>query len=233
MVFARTSAMLFNRLVDWSLDKRNPRTSGRHLLLERRYVLFCLAGTTLAFFFTAACINFLTALLAPFAIALIFFYSLAKRFTSATHFILGTALAAAPVGAWIAQVGRIDLPPMILALGVVCWVAGFDIIYATQDAEFDREEGLHSLVPQLGLSESLRLAQRLHLAMFAALILFGIAAHLGIFYFAAMPIVAGALVYEHRSAAQNDISAVNRAFFNSNAFVSVVFLVAVCVDQFS
>lgn len=232
MVFARTSAMLFNRLVDWSLDKRNPRTSGRHLLLERRSVLLCLAGSTLAFVFTAACINFLTALLAPFAVALIFFYSLAKRFTSATHFILGAALAAAPVGAWIAQTGEIGLPPVILALGVVCWVAGFDIIYATQDAEFDRAEGLHSLVPQLGLNQSLRLAQKLHLAMFAALILFGIAAHLGIFFFAAMPVVAGALVYEHRSAGQNDIAAVNRAFFNSNAFVSVVFLVAVCLDQF-
>ncbi len=121
---------------------------------------------------------------------------------------------------------------MILALGVICWVAGFDIIYATQDADFDRAEGLHSLVPQLGLDESLRFAQKLHLGMFAALILFGIAAHLGFFYFAAMPVVAGALVYEHRSAAQKDIPAINRAFFNSNAFVSVIFLVAVCLDQF-
>lgn len=232
MVFARTSAMLFNRLIDWSLDKRNPRTAGRHLLLERRYVFFALVGSTLAFLFTAACINFLTALLAPLAVVLIFFYSVAKRFTWATHFILGTALAAAPVGAWIAQTGHIDTPPVLLALGVVCWVAGFDIIYATQDAEFDRAEGLHSLVPKLGLPESLRLAQKLHLAMFGALILFGISAHLGIFYFAAMPVVAGALFYEHRSAAQNDIAAINRAFFNSNAFVSVVFLVAVCLDQF-
>jgi 4-hydroxybenzoate polyprenyltransferase len=232
MVFARTSAMLFNRLVDWSLDKRNPRTAGRHLLLERRYIVFCLVGSTLAFLFTAACINFLTALLAPLAIALIFFYSLAKRFTSATHFILGAALAAAPVGAWIAQTGHIGTPSILLALGVVCWVAGFDLIYATQDAEFDRAEGLHSLVPQLGLRQSLRLAQKLHLGMFAALILFGVAARLGILYFAAMPIVAGALFYEHRSAAQNDIAAVNRAFFNSNAFVSVIFLAAVCADQF-
>jgi 4-hydroxybenzoate polyprenyltransferase len=125
----------------------------------------------------------------------------------------------------------VNLAPVLLGLGVVCWVAGFDIIYATQDAEFDRAEGLYSLVPRLGFARSLRLAQGLHFAMFAGLVLFGLAAHLGWLYFASMPVVAGALVYEHGSARQNDIAGVNRAFFNSNAFVSVVFLVAVCADQ--
>ncbi len=231
MVFARTAAMLFNRLVDWSLDKRNPRTAQRHLLLDRRSIVMCLVACTAAFLFTAASINFLTALLAPMAIALIFFYSLAKRFTSATHFILGAALGAAPVGAWIAQTGQFDLPPFILAAGVVCWVAGFDLIYATQDLEFDRRENLHSLVSSLGIERSLQLAQRLHVAMLGALILFGITAHLGLIYYLAMVVVAGALVYEHRAVRPSDLAGVNRAFFNSNAFVSVVVLVAIAADR--
>ncbi len=231
MVFARTAAMLFNRLVDWSLDQRNPRTSGRHLLLRRPVLLGCLGISTLAFLFTAACINFLTALLAPIALALIFFYSLTKRFTSATHFFLGTALAIAPMGAWIAQTGEINLPPLILAVGVICWVAGFDLIYATQDLEFDRAEGLHSLVVRLGLPQSLRLAQWLHLAMFVSLILFGVTAGLGIIYYLAMLIAGAALVYEHRSAQSLDLAGINRAFFKSNAFVSAVFVVATCLDR--
>ncbi len=231
MVFARTAAMLFNRLVDWSLDKRNPRTAGRHLLLDRRSILIALAVSTLAFLFTAASINYLTALFAPVAVIVIFSYSLAKRFTSWTHFILGGALGIAPIGAWIAQTSEIALPPVVLGLGVVCWVAGFDLIYATQDVEFDRSEGLHSLVANLGIPSSLVLAQRLHLAMLGALLIFGVSARLGIVYFAAMPIVAATLVYEHRSVSPSDLARVNRAFFNSNAFVSVVFLAAVIGDR--
>jgi len=231
MVFARTVAMLFNRLVDWSLDKRNPRTAQRHLLLDRRSIVICLVLCTVAFLFTAASINFLTALLAPLAVVLIFFYSLAKRFTVGTHFILGTALAVAPIGAWIAQTDHFALPPILLAAGVICWVAGFDVIYATQDLEFDRSEGLHSLVANLGIERSLRLAQRLHLAMLAALVLFGLSARLGLVYFSAMPVVAAALIYEHRSITPSDLAHVNRAFFNSNAFVSVVFLAAVVGDR--
>lgn len=230
MVFARTAAMLFNRLVDWSLDQRNPRTAARHLLLPWTVLLSCLAVSTIAFVFTAACINFLTALLAPFALLLIFLYSLTKRFTSATHFFLGAALGIAPIGAWIAQTGRVGLPSLVLALGVICWVAGFDLIYATQDLEFDREEGLHSLVVRLGIDRSLRLAQWLHLGMLAGLILFGLTAGLGVIYYVAMPIVAAALFYEHRSADNRDLAGINRAFFNSNAFVSALFFVAVCAD---
>ncbi len=231
MVFARTAAMLFNRLADWSLDQRNPRTAGRHALMPRSALFICLGLTTLAFLFTAACINFLTALLAPFALILIFSYSLTKRFTSATHFVLGAALAAAPVGAWIAQTGEIADPPLILAVGVICWVAGFDLIYATQDMEFDRTEGLYSLAVQLGLARTLRLAQWLHLAMFACLVFFGMTAHLGVPYYAAMPLVGAALAYEHRSARMRDVTAINRAFFTSNAVVSAVFLITVWIDR--
>ena len=163
---------------------------------------------------------------------IIFLYSLTKRFTNATHFFLGFALAIAPIGAWIAQTGRLDLPPLVLGAGVLCWVAGFDLIYATQDIDFDRREGLRSLVVKIGINNSLRLAQWLHLLMFFALLGFGLAAHLGAIYFAAMPLIAGALFYEHRCAKKLDLAGINKAFFQSNAFVSVLFVVAVLFDRF-
>ena len=231
MVFARTAAMLFNRLVDWSLDQRNPRTASRHLLVPKWGAIILLTLSSAGFILAAAAINQLTLMLAPIALALIFFYSLTKRFTSATHFFLGLALAVAPVGAWIAQTGHINLAPLMLGAGVICWVAGFDLIYATQDYDFDRREGIRSLVVKLGIAGSLRLAQLLHLAMFAALIVFGITAQLGLIYYGGMPLVAVALLYEHRTARKLDLVGINRAFFQSNAFVSAVFLVAVCVDR--
>jgi len=231
MVFARTAAMLFNRLVDWSLDQRNPRTASRHLLVSKSVALTLLVVSSAAFVASAAAINRLTFLLAPVALVVIFFYSLTKRFTSATHFFLGLALAIAPVGAWIAQTGQIDLAPLVLGGGVICWVAGFDLIYATQDYDFDQHEGIRSLVVRLGIARSLRLAQLLHLAMFAALIAFGQSAELGFFYYCGMPLVAVALFYEHKTASELDLAGINRAFFQSNAFVSAVFLVAVCVDR--
>jgi 4-hydroxybenzoate polyprenyltransferase len=230
MVFARTAAMLFNRLVDWSLDQRNPRTALRHLLVSKSAALVLLALSSAGFILAAAAINRLTFLLAPVALALIFFYSLTKRFTSATHFFLGLALAIAPVGAWIAQTGGIDLAPLVLGAGVICWVAGFDLIYATQDYDFDRREGILSLVVKLGIVRTLRLAQILHFAMFAMLIVFGILARLGLFYYAGMPLVVAALFYEHKTE-KLDLAGINRAFFQSNAFVSAVFLLAVCVDR--
>jgi 4-hydroxybenzoate polyprenyltransferase len=230
MVFARTAAMLFNRLVDWSLDQRNPRTASRHLLISKSGAIVLLAVSSGGFLFAAAAINRLTLILAPVALALIFFYSLTKRFTNATHFFLGLALAIAPIGAWIAQTGRIDLAPVVLAAGVICWVAGFDLIYATQDYDFDRREDIRSLVVKLGIAPSLRLAQSLHLLTFVALIAFGVVAQLGSVYYWSMPLIAAALFYEHRTE-KLDLTGINRAFFQSNAFVSAVFLVAVCLDR--
>jgi len=231
MVFARTAAMLFNRLVDWSLDQRNPRTASRHLLVSKSVAQIFLVVSSAGFVGSAAAINSLTFLLAPLALAIIFFYSVTKRFTSTTHFFVGLALAIAPVGAWIAQTGKLDLAPLVLAAGVICWVAGFDLIYATQDYDFDRREGIRSLVVKLGVTRSLRLAQLLHLLTFAALIGFGLLAKLGAVYYCAMVIVAAALFYEHRIATKLDLAGINRAFFQSNAFVSAVFLVAVCADR--
>jgi 4-hydroxybenzoate polyprenyltransferase len=230
MVFARTAAMLFNRLVDWSLDQRNPRTASRHLLVSKSGAIALLVVSSGGFLLSAAAINRLTLILAPAALALIFFYSLTKRFTSATHLFLGLALAIAPIGAWIAQTGRIHLAPVILAAGVICWVAGFDLIYATQDYDFDRREGIRSLVVRLGIERSLRLAQLLHLVTFVALIIFGVVARLGPVYYGSMPLVAATLFYEHKTE-KLDIRGINRAFFQSNAFVSAVFLIAVCADR--
>src|ERR1043166_6193644 len=167
MVFARTAAMLFNRLVDWSLDQRNPRTASRHLLVPKLSAVVLLTLSSVGFLLAASAINQLTCILAPVALALIFFYSVTKRFTSATHFFLGLALAIAPIGAWVAQTGHFDAAPIVLAAGVICWVAGFDLIYATQDYDFDRREGIRSLVVKLGIARSLRLAWLLHLLTFA------------------------------------------------------------------
>jgi 4-hydroxybenzoate polyprenyltransferase len=230
MVFGRSAAMLFNRLVDWSLDQRNPRTDTRHLLISKLSAQLLLVVSSAGFMLAAAAINWLTFILAPVALALIFFYSVTKRFTSATHFFLGLALAIAPIGAWIAQTGRIDVAPVVLAAGVICWVAGFDLIYATQDYDFDRQEGIRSLVVKLGIAHSLRLAQLLHLLTFVALIAFGSVARLGALYYWALLLIAAALVYEHRTE-KRDLAGINRAFFQSNAFVSAVFLLAVCADR--
>jgi 4-hydroxybenzoate polyprenyltransferase len=230
MVFARTAAMLFNRLVDWSLDQRNPRTASRHLLISKSGAIVLLAVSSGGFLVAAAALNRLTLILAPVGLGLIFFYSFTKRFTNATHFFLGLALAIAPIGAWIAQTGRIDLAPIVLAVGVICWVAGFDLIYATQDYDFDRREGIRSLAVKVGIARSLRLAQLLHLLTFVALIAFGLVAKLGTLYYWSMPLIAAALFYEHKTEKLN-LAGVNRAFFQSNAFVSAVFLLAVCADR--
>ena len=231
MVSARTAAMLFNRFVDWSLDQRNPRTASRHLLLSKPAIGALLVLSSALFVAAAAAINRLTFVLSPVALAIVFFYSLTKRFTAATHFFLGLALAISPIGAWIAQRGDLDLAPIVLAIGVICWVAGFDLIYATQDFEFDRREGIRSLVVAMGIARTLRVAQLLHVLMLTMLIGFGFAANLGLIYFLAMPVVAAALVYEHRSARSLDVAGINRAFFQSNAFVSALFLVVVCLDR--
>src|SRR5215813_13354678 len=222
MVFARTAAMLFNRLVDWSLDQRNPRTASRHLLVSKLSAVVLLILSSDGFLLAACAINRLTCILAPVALALIFFYSVTKRFTSATHFFLGLALALAPVGAWIAQTGHLDIAPIVLAAGLICWVAGFDLIYATQDYDFDRREGIRSLVVKLGIARSLRLAQFLHLLTFVALIAFGLVSHLGAPYYWSMLLIAVALFYEHKTE-KLGITGINRAFFQSNAFVSAVF----------
>lgn len=232
MAAARTAAMSFNRLADWQMDQRNPRTAGRHKLISWAGAAALCAGSAAAFVAVAWAINPLCFALSPVALLLVFFYSLTKRFTSLCHFFLGLALAVSPVGAWLAVTGQFALPPLILAAGVVFWVAGFDLIYATQDYEFDRREGLHSMVVRLGIPLSLQLAQALHAVMFLLLVGFGLAAGLGSIYFGSLALVLAALIYEHRVAVRLDLDAINQAFFASNAFVGLVFVLATLADRY-
>lgn len=231
MLFARTAAMGFNRLVDWEIDKRNPRTEGRHRLMSKREAIALTAGSAVAFVAVTWWINWICFALSPVALAIVFFYSLTKRFTSWSHFYLGLALSVSPVGAWLSVRGEFAWPPLVLAAAVVLWVAGFDLIYATQDVEFDREAGLHSLVVKLGVPRSLVLAQTLHGMMLAGLGVFGVLAGLGWVYFAGLGAVLGALIYEHRAARRLDVAGINAAFFNSNAFVGLVFVGTIAIDQ--
>ena len=233
MVFARTAAMAFNRVADWEIDKENPRTAGRHKLVSKRVGWSLVIVPSAAFILVSWLINPLCFALSPVALAIVFFYSLTKRFTSFTQFFLGLALAVSPVGAWLAVKGQFALPPLVLALGVVFWLIGFDLIYAIQDYDFDKRKGLGSMVVRFGIPGSLRLAQVMHGTLFICLILFGLASGLGTIYFAALVLVLGALIYEHRAAANLDIAGINKAFFQSNAFVSLVFVLAVAADVYA
>jgi 4-hydroxybenzoate polyprenyltransferase len=231
MVFARTAAMAFNRVADWETDKLNPRTAGRHRLVSKGTAYTLVGFSSVAFVLVCSLINPICFLLSPVALAVIFFYSFTKRFTSYTQFFLGLSLAIAPVGAWLAVRGEFAWPPIILALGVIFWVGGFDLIYATQDYDFDRKQGLHSMVVRFGIPASLRLAQGMHAVLLLCLLGFGLASNLSWIYYLSLLAVGGALFYEHRAAASLDLAGINRAFFQSNAFVSVIFVLAIFLDR--
>jgi len=231
MVFARTAAMTFNRLTDWEIDQRNPRTVARHTLASRPTAVWACVISSALFVLCSRGINPLCFALSPVALGIVFFYSLTKRFTAFAQFFLGFALAVAPVGAWLAVTGSFAEAPLILAAAVLCWVAGFDMIYATQDVEIDRKEGLKSMVVWLGVPRALALATVLHVVAFAGLVGFGCAAGLGRIYFGALVVAAGALVYEHRLARKGNVAAVNQAFFQANAFVSTIFVLSTFADR--
>jgi 4-hydroxybenzoate polyprenyltransferase len=231
MFTARTAAMVFNRLADWEIDQENPRTERRNKLVTKNQalqMLFVSCGV-----FVAACwgLNLLCLVLSPIAIMIVFFYSLTKRFTSYSHFFLGLALAVAPLGAWAAVRGNLwDPIPYVLGLGVLLWVAGFDVIYASQDLEFDRKKGLNSLPVRLGLRGSLRLAGLLHVLAWGFFVAFGWLAGFSFWYGAAVLLAAGGLAYEHRLSRQGNVEAVNRAFFQVNAAVSAVLFLGVILE---
>ena len=231
MVFARTAAMTFNRIADWEIDKRNPRTEGRHKLLGKAAAIITCLASAILFVATTALLNKICFLLSPVALALVFLYSLTKRFTHAAQFFLGLALSAAPVGAWLAVTGSFAWPPIVLAAGVLCWVAGFDMIYATQDAEADRREGLRSMVVKLGVPGALTLAGWLHLIMLMGLIAFGLSAHLGRVYFLGLIPVPFLLMYEHRIARTLDVALINKAFFETNAVIGALFVAITAADR--
>ncbi|MBM4048255.1 MAG: 4-hydroxybenzoate octaprenyltransferase [Planctomycetes bacterium] len=224
MVSARSCAMAFNRVVDAELDARNPRTASRALpagLLTKPAVwAFTLAMAAL-FVLCAALLNWLAFVLSPVALAIVCGYSFSKRFTWLSHFWLGLSLAVAPVGAWIAVKAEFALTPLLLGLAVVLWVAGFDIIYACQDVEFDRQAGLHSLPRQFGVARALHVSSALHALTVLVLLLVGHWARLGGLYAGGVLAAAGVLAYEHWIVTPDDLSRVTTAFFTLNGLVSV------------
>ncbi|MGO8671148.1 MAG: UbiA-like polyprenyltransferase [Capsulimonadaceae bacterium] len=233
MVGARSAAMAFNRIVDRKFDALNPRTAGRALpagtLTVPQVAVFTLVASALLVW-AAAMLNPLALWLSPVALAVVFFYSYTKRFTSLSHLALGIALAIAPAGAWIAITGRIDPPALWLAGAVVCWLFGFDILYALQDTEFDRAQGLHSLPARLGNARALVLSRFAHAVMIVLLALAGAAAHLHAAYAAGVALVAVMIAYEQSLVKADDISRLNVAFFTMNGYISVGLFLFTLVD---
>lgn len=233
MVLARTAAMTFNRLVDWEIDRRNPRTAGRHTLIPKPVAIAACALSSLLFCLTTWFINPLCFALSPVALGIVFFYSFTKRFTHLAQIFLGLALGISPIGAWLAVTGQFALPPLVLGAAVLCWVAGFDIIYATQDYEVDRRESLRSMVVWLGVPRALTAATLLHTVALAGFVAFGWLAGLGGLYYLGLVLTAGALVYEHLLARRGNLDAIQTAFFQANAAVSAIFVLSILADQFA
>jgi len=225
MVGARTAAMTFNRLVDEDIDAENPRTAMRALPAGRvpRWAAWLMLGFgTMLFGVAAGALGPLCWKLSPLALAIILGYSLCKRFTSMAHLVLGLALAGAPLGAWIAITNSLAPPAWLLAGGVLCWTAGFDILYALQDRDFDQERGLHSIPAKLGVARSLWLSRWLHIV---ALVLWGmfnrqLGAHL--FPWLAWLVVAGILAREQWLVKDGKLDHINQAFFTMNSLVGLV-----------
>jgi 4-hydroxybenzoate polyprenyltransferase len=235
MATARSAAMAFNRLVDRRIDAENPRTAVRHLpsgrLSALSVALFTSANASL---FVASTLLFLPnrwpLILALPVLLWIMGYSYAKRFTSLAHFWVGSALMLAPIAAWIAVRGDLEWPPLFLGLAVLCWVSGFDIIYACQDESYDRRTGLHSIPARWGTPRALRIAALCHAAMIAALVALGLSYPLGWLYFAGVGIVAFLLVYEHALVRPDDLSRVNLAFYHVNIGISLGLLIVGLAD---
>jgi len=226
MVGARSTAMAFNRIVDREYDARNSRTRSRAIpagLIPVGFVwMFTIASAGL-FLLAAAMLNRLTLILAPVALASVLLYSFTKRWTLLSHFVLGWCLAIAPTGAWIAVRGSLDSPiPLLLSLVVLLWTAGFDVLYACQDYEFDLVAGLHSIPRKFGIAGSLWISRGLHAAAFAALIALYLTTRLGGLALVGVIATGILLIYQHRLVKADDLSRLNAAFFTTNAFVSVI-----------
>jgi 4-hydroxybenzoate polyprenyltransferase len=229
MVGARSAAMAHNRLADRRIDAENPRTASRALpagALSVRYVWGFLAASVALFLAAAASLNRLTLLLSPVALALLFTYAYTKRFTALSHLVLGLCLALAPIGAWIAVTGSLAWLPVLLGLAVLFWTAGFDVIYALQDEEFDRRTGLRSIPSRFGARGALAISALFHAIMAALLLLVWRMSGGGWIFLAGIAATLCALLYQHAIVRPGDLSRVDAAFFTANGFVSVV--LAVC-----
>jgi len=226
MIGARSTAMAFNRIADCEYDARNPRTRMRALpagLLSLSFAWMFTIVSAAVFVFAAANLNRLTLILAPVALASVLLYSFTKRWTMFSHLVLGWCLAIAPTAAWIAVRGAIDSPaPLLLSLVVMLWTAGFDVLYACQDLEFDVAEGLHSVPQRFGIGRSLWIPRVLHAQAFVALLPLSWSTQLGPLALAGVVLTGLLLVYQHRLVRADDLTRLNAAFFTTNAFVSLI-----------
>jgi 4-hydroxybenzoate polyprenyltransferase len=229
MVGARSAAMTFNRIADKDIDAANPRTAGRELpagKLSLGFAWMFFAASVALFLLAALMLNWLAFALSPVALLSILGYSYAKRYTAFAHLILGWALAISPTAAWIAVRGAIDSPvPLLLSLLVMMWTAGFDVLYACQDFEYDRRAGLRSIPARFGIAGALWIARLLHLIAFVVLVFLYLATGLGWLALAGVIAVGLLLIYQHTLVRPNDLSRLNAAFFTTNAFVSVILLI--------
>jgi 4-hydroxybenzoate polyprenyltransferase len=233
MVGARTAAMGLNRLIDAEIDARNPRTATRAIpagLLSKGTVVIFIVLSIILLLYAASRLNPLCLKLAPVALFFLVLYSYCKRFTSMAHIVLGLCLGAAPVGAWVAIRGTVDLPSVLLGLAVLVWVAGFDVLYALQDLEFDRVSGLHSIPVKLGVNGSLWLARGLSMAMVALLFSLQVLLNLGGFFLAGIVISSLLLFYEHWLIRKGDLDKLDMAFFTMNGYISIIIFVSTLLE---
>jgi len=233
VVLARTAAMAFNRWADARIDLENPRTRGRAVpagLLHQSTMLAAAALSAAGFAGICAAINPLAFALSPVALGVILGYSFTKRFTWLSHAVLGLALGLSPLGAWVAVRGEVAILPALLGLAVLLWTAGFDIIYACQDTDFDVRTGLHSIPARFGIRRALRLSIVLHVSVVILLATVGVKAGLGWPYALGVACVAILLVREHSVVSPDDLSRVDMAFFTLNGLVSLVFMASVIID---
>ena len=235
MVFARSAAMAFNRYLDAKYDALNPRTAIREIpsgAIKPSNALTFTIISCLAFIGCTFFINRLCFYLAPVALIVILFYSYTKRFTALCHLILGLGLSLAPIGGYLAVTGVFALLPILFSITVLCWVSGFDVIYALQDESFDKQYHLHSIPVALGKIKALRFSAFLHLLAAASLVGAGLYGSFGIWYWIGATIFCGLLIYQHLLVKPNDLSKVNMAFFTTNGIASVVFAIFVILDLF-
>ena len=232
MVSARSAAMGFNRLVDARLDALNPRTAMRELprgaLTTRDAILFVLVSSVV-FVYAAGRLSTLCLLLSPVALVIVFWYSLAKRYTSYTQLFLGLAMAVAPVGGWIAAGGRGGAEPWLLGLAIGVWVGGFDILYACQDLDFDRAHGLRSIPVRFGVRRAIQLSRAMHVITVVAMVALARFADLPPLYLGGVAVVACLLAYEQSLVSERDLSQVKRAF-DLNGYVGIIYFAATAVS---
>ena len=235
MIFARSAAMAFNRWLDKNFDAKNPRTAIREIpagMIKANNALWFVIINCILFIICTYFINKICFYLSPVALFVVLFYSYTKRFTALCHLVLGVGLALAPIGAYLAVTGQFAFLPILFSFTVLCWVSGFDIIYALQDEEFDKSNQLHSIPAAIGRSKALMVSNLLHVLSAACVTSAGVYGHFGIWYWIGVVFFCGLLIYQHTLVKPDDLRKVNLAFFTTNGIASVVFAIFVILDLF-